>query len=241
MVDNNHGDFMTSFILKIIGIFTMFCDHVGDALIGHFSFCNYIGRLSFPIFAFQTVQGYIHTSNIKKHIGKLFIFACISQIPFMLFTATFCDDYYLNVFFTLLLGILALLGFDNIKNKYIGTIFVALMCTIGHFLKVDYGWYGVLAIFVFYIFQSDKYLKFIHCKKFVMCISFVFITIIKYIPDIVANPSVRYIYLLCTLCTCLSLIPICFYNGKQGPKSAYLFYVFYPLHLLVLAGIHYLL
>ena len=56
----------------------MFCDHSGDAFIGHFSFLNLIGRIAFPIFAFQVVQGYIHTHNVKKYALRLFIFAFIS-------------------------------------------------------------------------------------------------------------------------------------------------------------------
>ena len=99
---------LTSFLLKIIGIITMLSDHIGHAILGNFSFFNLIGRISFPIFAFQAMQGYIHTKDLKKHIIKLFIFACISQIPFMLFLSTFTTNMYLNIFFTFLLGIFAL-------------------------------------------------------------------------------------------------------------------------------------
>ena len=80
----------------------MLFDHFGDAIIGKFSFCNLIGRIAFPIFAFQTVQGYIYTKDLKKHMLKLFIFACISQIPFMLFLSTFTEEILtLNIFFLL--------------------------------------------------------------------------------------------------------------------------------------------
>ncbi len=91
---------MTSFVLKIIGILTMLCDHTGDAIIGHFSFLNLIGRIAFPIFAFQIVQGYMHTHNVKNYAFRLFSFACISQVPFMLFLSIFYDTYYLNIFIT---------------------------------------------------------------------------------------------------------------------------------------------
>ena len=44
---------MTSFKLKIIAIITMVCDHLGDALFSVVSPLNFIGRMAFPIFAFQ--------------------------------------------------------------------------------------------------------------------------------------------------------------------------------------------
>lgn len=207
----------------------MLCDHVGDSFIGHFSFLNLIGRISFPIFAFQTVQGYIHTSNIKKYMLRLFLFACISQVPFMLFLSTFTDNYYLNIFFTLLLGTIALYGYDKIKNKYLGLSFAILIIIIAHFIQVDYGAYGVAIIFLFYIFST----KFSN-KKIFMCITFTLITTLKYLPNIINYPSIAIIYINCILFTCISLIPICLYNGKQGPKVKYLFYIFYPAHLLVL-------
>jgi len=33
---------------------------------------------------------------------------------------------------------------------------------------------------------------------------------------------------------CLSLIFIYLYNKKEGPKMKYLFYAFYPVHLIIL-------
>ena len=58
---------MSSFVLKIIAIITMFIDHVGYAIFGKFSFFNYIGRIAFPIFAFQISEGYSHTKDLKKY------------------------------------------------------------------------------------------------------------------------------------------------------------------------------
>lgn len=207
----------------------MLCDHTGDAFIGHFSFLNLIGRISFPIFAFQIVQGYIHTSNLKKYMLRLFIFACISQIPFMLFLSTFNDSYYLNIFFTLVLGTIALCGYDKIKNKYLGISFVILILIIAHFVHVDYSAYGVAIIFLFYVFNTE-----FKDKKIIMCLTFALITILKYLPNIINYPNSSIVYLNCILFTCISLIPICLYNGKQGPKAKYLFYAFYPVHLFIL-------
>ena len=111
---------MTSFALKIIALITMFCDHFGDAFLGHFSIFNLIGRFAFPIFAFQISEGYMHTRNIKKYFLRLSVFALISQIPFSLFSHKFLHSSILslNVFFTLLLGLLAIYLFDFIVKTF---------------------------------------------------------------------------------------------------------------------------
>lgn len=221
---------MTSFILKIIGVITMLFDHVGDAIIGKFSFCNLIGRIAFPIFAFQAVQGYIYTKDFKKHMLKLFIFACISQIPFMLFLSTFTEEILtLNIFFTLFLGLLALFVYDKCKNKVLGFLFVILTSIIAYFIHVDYGAFGILLMFCFYFFKD---------KKGSMAITTIVLCFLRFVPDIIATHVLWYIYIQCAIFTALSLIFILFYNKNEGPKAKYFFYIFYPLHLLILYFLH---
>ena len=220
---------MTSFILKIIGIITMLSDHIGDAIYGKFSFFNLIGRIAFPIFAFQAVQGYINTKNFKKYMIRLFIFACISQIPFMLFLSTFTTGFSLNIFFTFFLGLLSLFMYDKCKNKLIGFLLVIFTSIIAEIIHVDYGAFGILLIFVFYFFKD---------KKLQMIIIATLLCFAKYIPSIIEFPILYMHYLSCALFTSLSLIFIWFYNKKQGPKAKYFFYIFYPLHLLILYLIH---
>ena len=109
---------MTSFVLKIIALITMFIDHSGYVFVGSFSFCNFIGRIAFPIFAFQISEGYKHTKNLKKYFLRLGIFALISQIPFSLFSFKYHGGniLILNVFFTLFLGLLSIYLYDYINN-----------------------------------------------------------------------------------------------------------------------------
>lgn len=216
---------MSSFMLKIIGIITMLSDHIGDAFIGHFSFFNLIGRIAFPIFAFQSVQGYINTKNLKKHLIKLFIFACISQIPFMLFLSTFTNEFALNIFFTFFLGLLTLFVYDKCKNKILGFLFVIISSIIAELINFDYGAFGILLIFGFYFFRNNKLL---------IAISTIILCFLKYIPTIIVTPNLYIHYLSCGLFTSLSLIFILFYNKKEGTKLKYFFYIFYPLHLLIL-------
>lgn len=222
----NMGDvFMTSFLLKIIGAITMLCDHIGSGLLGKFSFFNLIGRFAFPIFAFQSVLGYINTKNFNKHLIKLFIFACISQIPFILFLSTFTNEFVLNIFFCFFLGLLTLFLYDKCKNKILGFLFVIISSIISELLHIDYGAFGILLIFAFYFFKDKKVLMII--SIFILCFA-------NYIPNIIQIPSLYLHYLTCAFFTSLSVVFILFYNKKEGPKAKYFFYIFYPLHLLII-------
>lgn len=204
----------------------MLFDHTGDSIVGYFSFLNLIGRISFPIFAFQAVIGYINTKNLKKHMIKLLIFACISQIPFMLFLSTYSTNvFYFNIFFTFLLGLAALYIFDKCNNKILGFILVLIISIFCEFIKVDYGMFGILLMFLFYFFKDNK-IK--------MSISYILLCIFKYSFDIFNTPTLLTHYLFCMLFTALPIIFILLYNKKQGPKLKYFFYIFYPLHLLIL-------
>lgn len=218
-------------MLKLIGVITMLLDHVGDAILGKFSFFNLIGRISFPIFAFQAMQGYLYTKNFKKHMLKLFIFACIAQVPFMLFLSTFTNEFALNIFFTFLLGLLAIYLYDTSNNKRFGFLYVILISIIGYFIRVDYKAFGILLIFSFYFFKD---------KKGQMVIATIFLCFARYLPSLIAYPTLFSHYLSCICFTASSLIFILFYNQKEGPKAKYFFYLFYPLHLLILSMIHFM-
>lgn len=235
---------MTSFVLKIIAIITMFCDHLGDAIYRSISPFNYIGRIAFPIFAFQISEGFLHTKNLKRYFIRLMAFALISQIPYILFISLFSNEIKLNIFFTLTLGLIAIWLHDYV-HKDISTqidikiinsapntflklvvefIPVIAICIIGELAHVDYGWWGILLVFIFYYFKNNK---------LAMNIAFITMCIINYGIDIIQTGfNTVYIWLFT-----FNVLPILFinlYNGKQGKKIKYLLYIFYPTHLLIL-------
>ena len=233
---------MTSFVLKLIAMFSMVTDHVGDAYFKHVTPMSLIGRFAFPIFAFQISEGYIHTKNLKKYFLRLFLFALISQIPFMLFRLTYIPegDFALNIFFTLLGGLTAISCYDKItktdfklfKSNYLNTaikyiisilpaIFIGILAEV---LSFDYGFFGICIIFLFYVFRNNKAL---------MTISFALSCIIKYGLDIFSY-GYHYYYVLLCLFTILPIVFILLYNKKQGKKIKYLLYAFYPVHLLII-------
>ena len=229
---------MSSFALKIIAIISMFCDHFGDAFIGHYSFLNLIGRLAFPIFAFQISEGFIHTKNLRKYFFRLGLFALIAQIPFGLFVNKYLGSsiFSLNVFFTLFLGLLSIYLYDYMRklvsqngkllylDKILGIVIAFLLGIVAELLNTDYGLWGVIVVFAFYFFKNDK---------LAMIISYITLCFIKYgrilILGVFNVPT-----LMLGIFTCLPIILIALYNGKQGLKIKYLLYWFYPLHLLLL-------
>lgn len=216
---------MSSFALKIVACLTMICDHFGYLIYnGKLSFFNFIGRIAFPIFAFQISQGYSHTKNLKKYISRLFIFAIISQYPFMLFHNLISTGLSLNIFFTLLLGLICIILYDKLPYKFLSIIMSVCIAYIAQVIKCDYGFFGVAIILLFYIYKDNKIL---------MSLSFILCTIIKYWSYIITYGHFNTYALLC-LCTIIPIIFINLYNQKQGKKIKYFLYIFYPAHLLII-------
>lgn len=222
---------MSSFILKVFACVCMLCDHFSNAFFRTTTFLNYIGRFSFTIFCFQIVQGYIHTHDIKKYITRLIIFAFIAQIPFMLFYHVFFDTFGINVIFTLLFGLITILIYDK-YNKFVGCSFCLLLGVIAQACHFDYGFFGVFIIFMFYVLRN---------YKLPMVLTFIVSAFLKYyIPLIMRGLPTSILfsinkYSMLMYFTLLSIIPVLFYNGKKGKDAKYLFYIFYPVHLLILS------
>lgn len=232
---------MSAFVLKVIAMVTMACDHSSYLIFGGFSFLNYIGRIAFPIFAYQITEGYCHTSNLKKYFFRLLVFAIISQIPFMLFLSIYSNSFHLNIFFTLLLGLASITVYDKINNlstnnaifhnlyQFLGILSVLTLSSISHFTKCDYGYFGVLAIFSFYLFKN---------RKILMNLSFIILVLIYYGKNLLFGNFFN-TYLLIIVFTILSLLFINLYNHKKGRDTKYFLYIFYPLHLLIIYLLHF--
>ncbi len=174
-----------------------------------------IGRLAFPVFCFLLVEGYFHTSSVKRYLGRLFIFALISEIPFDL--AIYQSLWYpghQNVLFTLFLGLLAIYLYELTgKEKQSRLSLLIVLVGVGFLAmaaKTDYSFVGVLLIFVFYVFRDRELMR-----------------------DLVGAVTMLGAGVI-EIAGYVAFIPIHFYNGKRGLRLKYVFYCFYPLHLLVI-------
>lgn len=196
----------------------MFIDHY-DYIIGLPKSVEVLGRIAFPIFAFAISEGYKHTRNLKNYILRIGIFAILLQIPSWIFSY----NYPLNIFFTLFTGLCLI---SVLKNKNVNDV-VKIICMITLFfitkkINLDYGLYGLFTILIFTFYRENK-VK--------MIINFVILNVINVVRPNIFDLDFTQIYSL------LALIPIILYNGERGKNWKYFFYLFYPLHFLVIEGI----
>lgn len=211
---------MTSFTIKMIAIISMLVDHTGAILFPEFLILRVIGRLAFPLFAFLITEGFRKTSDVKRYMMRLSIFALISQYPFYY---AFGSEAGLNIFVTLVSGLLVL----YLHKKYQSIIPVIIIAVIGELLNMDYGAFGIFLIFIIQIYRDNWF----NMMKYILGLYLLF----YFLPSISSIISGKLDFNLIQLSALFSYPLIIYYNGKRGLKIKYLFYIFYPLHLLILA------
>lgn len=210
---------MNVFVLKIIALTTMIIDHYGAIFQGDTMFFRMIGRLAFPIYCFLLVEGYFHTSDVKKYAKRLFIFALISEVPFDLAFYNKIGFVHQNIFFTLFIGLAAIYFLDNKEGKYNfnKNVVILIACGLAILLSVDYNAIGIIYILAFYFTRNYDKLKRFKTIGLIMLI-------VNFISSILQQFSLLALPLLYT------------YNGDHGPKNKImqiLFYAAYPLHLMI--------
>ena len=247
--------------LKWIAIVTMFIDHAAVVLIYGWAKARHgwgagieslnfyytlrsIGRFAFPIFCFLLAEGFRHTRSRGKYLLRLGLFALLSELPYDLAFnetwktvgragASFWGRIGLelgsqNVFFTLFLGLLAIWLWDSMTGGREGDCpperglialsgVVALACA-AHYAETDYGAMGVALILVMWLLRDRPWTRDLAAGGVLAAM----------IPF-----GSHWIELF----GILSFPLMHLYNGQRGKQSKYFFYLFYPLHLLLLTCI----
>lgn len=222
-------------IIKYIAAATMFIDHIGMFFVPVSSPLGFlmriIGRLTAPIMCMFLAEGYIYTSSKKKYGLRLLVFAVISQFAyafshdFSLLTADF------NMIFTLFLCFVILLAYDKIKNEFFRFASIAACVAVSYFC--DWGIIAPMWVLTFYIYRYNK-------EKQTLVFSAVSVLhVLSCVIFSIINGSHWYGELW-QLGVFLFIPFIYLYDGANGKKSAFskwFFYIFYPLHLVVLGCI----
>ncbi len=233
-----------SSFLHILGMIFMLFDHLWATVVPGNDWMTNIGRLTYPVFAFLAVEGYFHTSNLKKYILRMLIFAVVSEIPFnLMYGSSVFYPVHQNVLWTLLIGLILVHLNEMARGRgkwyitaltAIGT--VVLGTVLGIVTFADYNTVGILTVLVFYFFRDRKWWCFIAQA---VCLYYLNAEILKGLYFEVEILGRQFEVVRQSLAV-FSLIPIWLYNGEKGIKSKwfkYFCYSFYPVHMLILWAI----
>lgn len=175
-----------------------------------------IGRSAFPIFAFLLVEGFFHTKNQKIYAKRLVILALVSEILFDFAIWGKLSFHKQNTVVTLLIGLFTIWACElwKYKDQAMRILFLLLGCGVAYLGKTDYGYRGIILIFIFYLLHEERILA---------CILGYFLFL--YEPW----SAIGFLLILC-------------YNGERGwePRGWKKFtYGFYPIHLFLLIAMRF--
>ena len=182
--------------LKMVAIVTMLIDHIGAGIVEPYLNMNMVA-----------MEG-------NEMLSRLLLFSLISEIPFDLaFFGTWFYPAYQNVYITLFIGLVVLVGYrrweyDAVKKMLV----VAAGCAAAYLLRCDYDISGILMIVILYEFRRNKRYQVLAGGL------------------MAALESISFFG-----AAVLAFIPISMYNGTRGRINLkYFFYWFYPVHIMVL-------
>lgn len=226
--------------LKYYAAFAMLIDHIAWGLVPTGSVLgqvmHIIGRTTAPIMCFFIAEGYFHTRNVKKYVARLAIFTVLFYSPFIISpqarAASLAYEgvaFPANVLLTLLCGLLALWAWDKLDGIVYKLGAVGLLCLISS--VGDWPVFGVLFVLAFGLNHGNFKRQMLWFAVVALCL--------------VTQMCVQYaaagypFYLQLFQLGLLLAIPILYlYNGERGRGgrfSKWFFYIFYPVHLLIIA------
>ena len=227
--------------LKIIACIVMVIDHVGVFLFPDVEVLRYIGRIAFPIFAYFIAEGCRYTRNKLKRLLLVVGLAVLCEGVYLIYDGK-PDG---GILMTFTFSILLIYQVQAIKKAlarkkwwmtvlWLLTLSVSLVLVYGfveHVLYVDYGFWGIL-IPVFTALpdykegeapEFFKHLGGLWWKLLFFSVGLLILCISRGLFDNIQSLSL------------LALPLLALYNGTPGRKGLkYGFYVFYPVHLVIL-------
>jgi len=226
-------------MLKLVAIVAMLIDHLGSQIFPQFIVMRQIGRIAFPIFAYCIAAGCVYTRNIGKYALRVGILAILVQ---PLYAATMghtlsgvfdwtkgfyrpdliVEYFYskkLNILFSLGAGILLIWTIREDKLVATAALAAALFMFKG---RLDYGIDGIILILLFYSFID---------RPLVSAVSVGLFTLYMGAPMLFSNMRFSY----GTQIYALAALPLIYIRMNTGLKlNKYVFYIFYPAHLLLI-------
>ncbi len=213
--------------LKLMALVFMTIDHLGMLIFPQYGFMRIIGRFAFPIFAYMIAEGCTYTHDRRKYLMNIFLLGVLYQIAYWFVE----HGLYCCIFITFSLSILTIYAVDfAMKSKnaaawILPVLALALDWVLCEelvkipFLKsldyhIDYGFFGVIVPVLVYV-PKNKWAK---------------------LAALAAGIFLMYLDRHGkTLWMLVSVGLLALYNGKRGKlRIKTLFYVYYPVHLVIL-------
>lgn len=223
--------------LKWIALIAMVIDHIGILFFSENETLRIIGRISFPIFAYLIAEGSFKTRNRKRYLIRLWLFALLAQVPYMI---TF-DKMELNILFTLFAGLLLI----HLGWSYAMLVFVFLIWLP---IPVSYGWWGVFLIMMFASFRKKEKGEYYEEGKLARLIPsstvvgrlvlFACLSVFTYL-HVVIDDNMPFYQLFAILGIAIALFFPQIKRMAYLETHKYFFYIFYPAHLIALAILYY--
>ena len=212
------------------------------------------GGLTFPIMAYFVVEGYKHTSNLKKYFLRLFLFGLIS-IP--LHILVFRGGIGMNILFTIMLSLLALILYDRVKSRVVFWILFILLLAVSVILIMDWYIIGPIVVLLYHIIKGENARRLVPgIVAGVFWFVFLGLSLLGLMAmeamteagydmgDMVAGIAMDFFtveFFTVGMTFIIGCIAGAFlirgYNGERGRRMKWLFYAFYPIHLAVLAAV----
>ncbi len=212
---------MTNNQLKFLALLSMTLDHIGVQLLPQYPILRILGRFALPIFAYMIAEGCAHTHDRRRYLLQMAGLALGCQLVYFFAMGSL----YQCILVTFTLSILLIYAFDRGKPwqmaaALVGAYFLTEVLPLllpGTDYAIDYGFFGVLLPVLIHLGQT-KWKKLGFCAVGLVLLG-------------LACGGVQWYALL-------TLIPLAFYNGKRGKlRLKWLFYWYYPLHLVVIYGL----
>lgn len=231
--------------LKLIAIISMVIDHVAWGFVDFYTplgqFLHVCGRLTIPIMCFFIAEGFRKTSNLKKYIDRMVTFGFLAAIPFYVF---FHEEYgyRVNIIFDLLFGLLALTVMESKLKKWQKVLGMTVL--FGTSMVIG-GWPIAPILFVLAFYYGRTFKE--KAKWFIIIdvATVAFLVVAISLNSIYHFSHYEWVWWdkFYQLGFMLALPLLYCYDGEKGKTfiNRYFFYLFYPLHFIVLALIKWLL
>ncbi|MGL5316688.1 MAG: TraX family protein [Peptostreptococcaceae bacterium] len=237
---------LNAFQIKVFALILMLMDHLYFAFPKVFPLWFHpLSRGVAPIFAFLLVEGFFYTRSRLKYNIRLWGWAVFMQAGNMAINTLLKSkgvSVHNNIFFTLALGLTIISLLEYSKDK-VGANKIMLMAGAIFMLPLSFLTEGGMAVIPFilitYLFRNSNK------KKIIGYIALsIALFIMSYVPYPTIEETINMMMYNSDFLLILVIPFILMYNGERGMNnkfSKYLFYVFYPMHLWIIAFIEFTL